>query len=859
MADFYQLSVEDVFKSTGGHEEGLSDLEYKDKLAKFGKNELPRESGFKALKFIWGQIKSPLIYILLIAAALSYFVGEKIDTGIIMASVVLNIGIGFYQEYSSSQILKRLAEKVKVMALVKRIGGYREVEAAELVPGDIIAVKNGMKIPADARLFRAKGLLVNESLLTGESEAVKKITDKIKGDKGVGDRKNMIFMGSAVEGGECEAIVVKTGRATEIGQIATLTEESGEELTPLQERMEKLGKFLSVIVVISSILIIGVGLFEKIRFYQIFVTSVAVAVAAIPEGLPAGIAVVLAIASRNIFKHNGLVKKLLAAETLGSVSILLIDKTGTLTEGRMKLEKIISKNEDAVLIAIALANEAIVENDNGKMVVKGEATDKAKLEAFLDKKLDLKKIEAAFPKINFLPFDSERKLLASFNATKTSQGDAVRVFISGAPEILLKLSTSFPEKEEMLRSFEDLARKGFRVIAAAEEILPMNKDEVAKKSEEELAKLINNITFLGLAVIRDPIRADVRQTVKEIRSAGIKIIMLTGDHKLTASTVGGELGFNTDNIIEGAELDKISEEKLKEIILNTEIFARVDPKHKLMVTKAWKDRGEAVAVTGDGINDAPALKYADIGIALNSGTDVTKEAADMVLVDDSLSTIAEAIKYGRTAFDNIKKISVFLLSGSFSEIILVLGSLLLKMPLPLTAAQILWMNLVEDGLPNFALAFEKSEDGIMNRKPIKRSDPLLDKQAKALSYTYGIIADVVVLTVFYLLDNYTELPLDYLRTFMFVAIGCDALIYIFSLKALNKSIFETNLFDNKYLLFSVGIGFLMMGVAIYVPFFNLILKTSPLHLNILGLILALAIFKVSLMEYIKYFYNKRAA
>src|SRR3990167_8597335 len=417
MADFYQLSVENVFKATGSNRDGLSRAEYKKKLLEYGPNELPKETGFKALAFLWGQVQSPLVYILLIAAVLAFFAGEKLDTIIIVASVILNVGIGFYQEYSSSQILKRLAEKVKVMAYVKRGGNIKEVEAAELVQGDVIFLKNGMKVPADARLFRAKDLFANEALLTGESD---------------------------------------------------------EEMTPLQERMAKLGKFLSVLVVAASVIIVAVGILEKFNFYQIFVTAVAVAVAAIPEGLPAAIAVVLAISSKNIFQNNGLVKKLLAAETLGSVSILLTDKTGTLTEGRMKVEKIIAKDEGSMLSALALANEAIIENDNGKIAVKGEATDRAKLEIFLEKGLDLKKILEVFPRVNFLPLDSARKIIASFHTAKNTHGEAVQGFITGEPEFILEKSINFSDKKDVLLECENLARKGFRVIAAAEEALPIS-------------------------------------------------------------------------------------------------------------------------------------------------------------------------------------------------------------------------------------------------------------------------------------------------------------------------------------------------------------------------------------------------
>src|SRR3989344_8142361 len=523
MAEFYQLSVEDVFRAVSGSKEGLSKKEVKERLKKFGANELPRESGFRILGFLLSQFTSPLVYILVIAGALSYWIGEIFDTIVIFASVAVNIGIGFYQEYSSSKILERLAQKVKVLAVARRDGGLEEVEASMLVPGDVVLIKSGMKIPADARIFYAKDLFVNEALLTGESAPVKKNIEKILGQAGVADRNNMVFMGSAAERGEGEAVVVKTGKLTQIGEIALLTKASQEEFTPLQEKISSLGKFLSIVVVIAALLIIAVGYIEEFEFYQIFVTAVAVAVAAIPEGLPAAIAAVLAVASKNIFKNNGLIKRLLAAHTFGSVSILLIDKTGTLTEGKMKLEKIISKGDNSVLVAIALANEAIIENNNGKACVKGEATDKAKLEAFFEKGLDLKKILEAFPRINFLPFDSVAKIMASFHSSRDQHGETTQVFISGAPEKLLELSRDFPGKEEMLSDIENLARKGFRVIGAAEETFPIRREEMEKKSEVELLKMIKNITFLGLAVIRDPIRSDVRQTVKEVRSAGIKI------------------------------------------------------------------------------------------------------------------------------------------------------------------------------------------------------------------------------------------------------------------------------------------------------------------------------------------------
>ena len=848
MAGFYQFSGAEVLKSFATSPEGLSDEEARKRLKKYGPNELLREKGFRLLGFLVSQFKSPLVYILLIAGALSFWIKEFFDTAIILTAVAVNVGIGFYQEYSSSQILEKLSARVRVTARVRRGGEVRELDSSELVPGDVILIKNGMKIPADARLFSVKELFTDEALLTGESSPVKKNIEKISAEVPTAERKNMLFAGTSAEKGEGEAVVTATGKSTQIGEIAELTQKSHEDQTPLQERIARLGNFLSVIVLLAALIIVGVGVWEEFEFYQIFVTAVAVAVAAIPEGLPAAIAVILAISSKNIFQNNGLVKKLLAAETLGSVSVLLADKTGTLTEGRMKVEKIISKAaSDRTLLALALANEALVERG----VVKGEATDQAKLEAFLDKGFDLKKILETLPRINFLPFDSSRKFLASFHTG--------RVFVSGAPEIVLSLSRDFPEKEEMRREFEELAKRGFRVIAAAEEDLPLAPEAVSGKGEVELQRLVKNLTFLGLAVIRDPIRKEVKAAIAEVRGAGVRTIMFTGDHRLTAVTVGEELGFRTaaENVLEGTELDKISDEELRKKVGAIEIFARVDPKHKMRIAKAWKERGEAVAVTGDGINDAPALKFADIGIALNSGTDVTKEAADLVLVENSLATIVSAIRFGRAAFDNIRKVTIFLLSGSFTEIILILGALILRIPLPLTAAQILWTNLVEDGLPNFALAFEGADKNIMKRKPIKRAEPILDKKSRALAFAYGAITDLVLLAVFWLFLEFSKLPLEYVRTFIFAALGTDSLMYVFSLKSLDRPIFKTELWSNRYLLAAVALGFLMMGLAIYLPALNLVLKTTPLAPQHLVAIFVLGIFKIGLVELIKWFYNRK--
>lgn len=858
MRDYYQLSADEVFKVFNSGKKGLSHEEAEKRQKIHGRNELPRESSFRALGFLLRQFKSPLVYILIIAGIISFAIGEFLNTVIIFAAVCINVLIGFYQEFSSDQILKKLSEKIKVLALVKRSGEFKEVEAGNLVPGDVITIKSGMKVPADARIFETKNLTVNEAFLTGESEVVNKSSENISGELPVADRKNMIFMGSPVEQGSAEAVVVKTGKDTEIGQIASLAKESESRYTPLQERIARLGKFLSILVLVAAFLIAGIGMAQGIGAYQIFVLAVAVSVAAIPEGLPAAIAVVLAVAGKNIYKKNGLVKNLMAAESLGSVSALLIDKTGTLTEGKMKLEKIIpAEKSEKVLTAIALANEAIIERDGDKTSIRGEATDKAKLESYLEAGYDMASVLSKFPRINVLPFDFSRKFIASFHGD-INDGKSVHVFVAGAPEAILAVCQDFPKKNEMKSEIENLALKGYRVIAAAEEILPLETSEISKKSEKELTELLNHLTFLGLAVLSDPIRKDVREAIKEVRAAGIKIILFTGDHRLTAVAIGKELGFKTGgmNILEGIELDNISDEKLKERISEIEIYARVDPKHKLRITKAWKDMGESVAVTGDGINDAPSLEYADVGVALNSGTDITKEAGDLVLIEDSLSTIVSAIRYGRSAFDNMRKVATFLFFGSFAEIILVLSSLVLRIPLPITAVQILWTNLVTDGFPNFALSFEPSDENVMRRAPQKRSGEILDKKSRAITFSAGIAVDLLLFFIFFLFYKFSGLSIEYIRTIIFAALGTDTLFAVFSLKSLSKPLFKLNLFDNIYLLTAVALGFIMMLVALYSPLLNYALKTVPLKAEHFLLVILLGVLKVFVIEAVKWFYNR---
>jgi Ca2+-transporting ATPase len=726
-----------------------------------------------------------------------------------------------------------------------------------------------MKIPADARVISLKDFSVNEAMLTGESNPVVKNTEPIDKDVVVGDRKNTVFMGTTVDRGEATAVITATGRDSEIGTIAAMTKKAEDDLTPLQERLEKLGKTISLIVLVAAFIIVTVGVIQKISFIEIFITSVAVAVAAIPEGLPAALAVILAISSQKILARGGLVKKLIAAESLGSTSVICADKTGTLTEGVMKVEKIITKApKELMLTALALSNEAILEKTGDSYQIQGDTTDKAKLEEFLNSGISLSRVKGEYPLLAMVPFDSVNKYILSFHR----HAAGVRMFITGAPEVFIRSSVGLEDgrvrnftradSEAIQSDYESMAISGFRMIGAGYRDIHKNADELSKFTENQLKDYVGDLIYLGLAAIRDPIRQEVKEIMKQVRSAGLKVVMITGDHKLTARAIGKELGMasNEDSIMEGEELNHLSDDQLRNKVRDIDIFARVDPIHKLRVVKAWKELGESVAATGDGINDAPALKMADIGIAVASGTDVTKEAADLVLVNDSFATIVEAIRQGRAAFQNIKKVTILLLSNSFTELILILGSLLLGVPLPVTAIQILWTNLVEDGLPNFALAFEPPEKGIMDQKPIRRNAPLLDGRAKFLSYPMGIITDLILFLIYfelYELHESAHITLEYLRTFMFVALGTDSLIYIFSLRSLDRPFWKVNHLQNKYFTGAIIIGFTLMLGAVYMPFLSRALETDPLSLKHLSWIALLGVYKLFFVEGVKWFYNRK--
>ena len=859
---WYDQSEADVLKELGANpKRGLSSREADVRLRRDGPNALPKGKELAWWQLLFRQFKSPLVYILVVAAVVTAWLNEWTDTIVISLAVLINTGIGFWQDYHAGNVFKALERAVRVRARVVRDGKLKEIDSQEVVLGDIIVVSTGMRIPADARLLKARDLDVNEALLTGESSAVRKGVYELTHDEvPLAERSNMMFMGTTVDRGEGRAVVVKTGAKTEVGRIAELTATAGEgDLTPLQERLAKLGRVLTVIIGVSAVVIFVAGALAGRELVESFKVAVAVAVAGIPEGLPAALSVVLAVSMQRILKRKGLVKQLIAAETLGSTSVICADKTGTLTEGVMKLEELLMAPDKGMsLKALALANEAIVERDKeGKLVIRGESTDRAKLKAFFAADGDLDQVLKKEPRVATIPFTSEKKYLASFHERDGKQ----IVYVSGAPEVLLERSYGLSRDavKEAQSQYEDHARRGFRMIASGWRELPKVVLNIGDISADELDQYVQGLTFGGLAAIRDPIRSDVADSLKITREAGVQVVMITGDHVLTAKAIAEELGFavGSEAVMEGKELNAISDEELTKRITKLEVFARVNPEHKMRIIDAWQARGHAVAMTGDGVNDAPALKAADIGIAVDSGTDVTKEAADLVLMDDSFTTITEAIKQGRIAFDNIRKVTIFLLTGSFSELVLVLASIVLGLPLPFTAAQILWINLVEDGPPNFALAFEPGEKGIMKRKPLPREAQILDAQGRAIFYGVGPLSDILMLGIFFWLYQNSGWTLEHIQTFMFTAVGTNALFNVFAIKSLKQPLWRTSFLNNHYLLGAIVISFTMIAASIYAPPIQRLLNSVALPMNQIGIIVLLGLVQMTMIEVVKAYFRAR--
>ena len=842
---WHSLDARGVLKNLDTSPKGLDLEEVKKRYKKFGPNELPREKAVTGLKIFFEQFKGPLIIVLIGADLISFMLGEFIDFGIILAAILLNTIIGFAQEYKANKSLSKLKKMVEPTAKVRRAGKEYEIPSHEVVPGDIILIEAGFRIPADARLLEAHDFWTNEAALTGESLPIEKSIDALDEGTILAERKDMVYLATSTVRGRAEAVVVSTGIKTELGKIAKMIREIPEEKTPLQQKLAHFGKFLGIAVLILCFLIFFLGIILGESVFEMFLTSVALAVAAIPEGLLVAATIILAIGMQRILKKKALTRRLIAAETLGSVSVICSDKTGTLTKGEMQVGTIqtykgtfqlppetqngraFAGSDHAIALKIGLlCNDARFQDlsQPSKSAIMGGPTEVALLRAAIESGLDVRNLIKNYPRKFEIPFDAERKYMATRNHFDKERDV---IYIKGAPEAVLSFCTFYSEDGEIKHLtpdqrnnikgiLEKLTGQGLRVIATAYKT--HGKDDPDFTQED-----LHDCIFVAFMGLNDPIREEAKETIQRCKMAGIRPIMVTGDHLLTAKSVSRDVGIKIkkDNFLQGADLDKMTDREFECIVEKIDIYARVEPRHKVRIVDAWQRRGEVVAMTGDGVNDAPALKAADVGVALGSGTDVAKETSDIVLLDNNFKTIVNAVHQGRIIFDNIRKVIVYLLADSFSEMVLIVGALVARLPLPITAAQILWINLITDGLPSVALTIEPGEKDVMKVRPRKREEPLLNREMKAI---------------------------------IFAVLGLDSLFYVFSCKSLRHTIFTMNPFSNLYLVGAVVAGFGLQFVALYTPFFQRIFHLVALQPKDWLIIIAIGIINILAIEITKSFF-----
>lgn len=804
---------------------------------------------------------------------------EFTDSIVIFAAIIIDTIVGYIQEAKASKALSELKKVLSIQATVFRNGNMLEVSAQEIVPGDIVVLKPGDKVPADGRIIESHNLKVNESVFTGEWLPASKSADIVlPKDTPLADRDNMVYMGTAIEEGQSKFIVTDIGINTEIGKINRLVGEIKEEKTPYQKKIAQFSKLIGIIIGIICAIIFIQGIITGGEFAEMFTTAVAIAVASIPEGLPVATTVILAFGMQNILKRKGLVRKLAATETLGSTSIIATDKTGTLTEAKMTVAGIYTLSpgeENSVLKNAILCSEAFIENPNDQpenWLIRGMPTERALVLFGAKSGLLKEKFNKTEPQIDEIPFSSEYKYSASLrkivNAGKEEENI---IYIKGAPEIILEKSKFLKTNKNRIeiinedqrillnKKYKELAEKAYRVLGVA-----YKKTNKSKIHSNNLNNFIDDLVFNGFVYFEDPLRKEAKEAIQLCQQAGIRPIIVTGDHKLTAKAIAKKLGLNIkeENILEGKDLEKISDSDFDKKLRNIQIYARVEPKHKLRIIKAWQQKEEVIAMTGDGVNDAPALKQADIGVALGSGTEVAKEVSDLVLLTDNFSVIVATVEEGRAILDNIRKVITYLLSDSFTEIILISSAIIAEstiiegLPLPVTAVQILWINLIEDGLPDIALAFEPKEKDLMKLKPESRKIPLLTKEMKIIIFIVGLITDLILVWLFFWLWSKNH-NIEYIQTMVFACLAIDSISYVFCCKSLRKNLWNSNLFNNKLLIGAWFLGIIGVLAAIYIPSLNKLLGTIPLSFSDWRVIGGLAIINVALIEFVKYYFIQK--
>lgn len=865
---WFNKSIEDTLSELNTNAfSGLSEDEVSKRQEKYGKNMLTAAKSKSLLMLFFEQLNDVLIYILLAAAIISGFLGEISDACIIGIVILINAVVGVIQEAKAEKALEALKKLSTPKAIVKRNGKTFEIPSEEVVPGDIVVIDAGRYIPCDLRLIESANLKIEESALTGESVPVDKDCTICLNDNNtpLGDQKNMAFMSTLVSYGRGLGVAIGTGMDTEIGKIAKMLNSSEKEITPLQKKLAELGKLLGIASIgICGIMFI-VGVFQQRDMFEMFLTAISLAVAAIPEGLPAIVTIVLAIGVQKMIKQNAIVRKLPAVETLGAVNIICSDKTGTLTQNKMTVTKFyadgiledISKSDikndvhRMLLENIILCNDASISSD----AKSGDPTEIALLEAGKKHGIFKKILDTEHERANELPFDSDRKLMTTVN----KYGDKYYVMTKGAVDNLIKLSTKayinnkFVDltdevKKSILNASDSMSRSALRVLASAFKI--SDTPEIPSDSME------SDLIFIGLVGMIDPPREEVKDSIKTCKVSGIETVMITGDHKNTAYAIAKELGIvsSENQAISGAEIDNMTDEQLSSAIDHLRVFARVSPEHKVKIVNAFKSKGNIVSMTGDGVNDAPSLKTADIGVAMGmSGTDVAKGAADMVLTDDNFSTIVKAIEEGRNIFNNIKKSIVFLLSCNLGEIITLFGAILLGWASPLKPIHILWVNLITDTLPAISLGMDPGDPDVMKEKPRNPKESLFAGSTGKFTIFNGLLIGILSLSAFRIGAALYPNSTVHAQTMAFVVLSVSQLFHSLNLRHPKKSIFQLGVFSNRYLIGSIVVGIILQNIVIQVPTLASIFKVYVLSLRDWGIVGALSISPLIINEIIKVF------
>lgn len=912
MKSWYQVDVESIFAELKTDLiKGLSDTEVMERQQQYGLNELVERGLKNPWKIVWEQLTGVMTIVLIIAAVISIFLGDPLEAVVIAAIVILNTILGFTQEYNAEKSMAALKKMAAPRVKVKRNNHIVEIASRELVPGDVVIIETGSAIPADGRIVESINLRIQESILTGESEPVEKTIQVIEGEHvGIGDRRNMAFSGTTATFGRGQMVITDTGMHTELGKIADMIQNVGQEATPLQKKMDQIGKVLAMVALVIVAVVFVLGLIRGEDLKIMFETAIGMAVAAVPEGLQAVVTIALAFSAQNMLKRHALIRKLPAVETLGSTTVICSDKTGTLTENRMTVTvmdtagntvdfkeqvqdfspqvngkeitnpvKIENINDALILISGALCNDSTIEplEEGTGFTSVGDPTEGALVIAAVRTGLWKDELEKAMLRVNELPFDSDRKRMTTVHELNRDalpallkevpgllESDFWRPVISitkGAVDGLMEVCTHVlvggrevdldnEWRKRIALGNENLAKSGTRVLGVAYRRCPSVDD--CKKVEEK------DLVFIGMFGMIDPARPEVKDAVATCKTAGIRPIMITGDHPLTAMHIAQELGIASENdlVTTGQQLSVMTDVELNESVRNTSVYARVSPEHKMRIVTALQGQNQIVAMTGDGVNDAPALKKADIGVAMGiTGTDVSKEAGDMVLMDDNFATIVAAVEEGRRVYDNVRKFIKYALTSNTGEIMLMVVGPFLGLPLPLTPLQILWVNLVTDGLPGLALTQEKAEKDIMRRKPYAPNESVFSRGlGKDILWIGAVVAAVSLFAGLWAMNTGR---LETWQTMVFLTITMAQMANVLALRSDKYSLFQIGIFSNKAMTSAVLGTFVLQLAVIYIPFFQPVFDTHPLPLPDLLFSLGLSLIVFIAIEVVKFFKRHR--